>query len=65
MTPEEARRGFGLALLKAKPECCDVCRALVSLRDYLADQMLQADAASASTLEVDGEPREPAVAPAH
>lgn len=38
MNPD-AKRSLGIALLKARADCCDCCRALVYVRERMAEDM--------------------------
>lgn len=35
----EMQRGLGIATLKARADCCDACRILVSIRNMMADEL--------------------------
>jgi len=65
MNQEDTRRTLGAALLLARSDCCDVCRALIRVRDAVApvlSQTLAIDGLDAAVADADQAVR---FAPAH
>ena len=38
MNPDDVKRTLSAAILLARADCCDVCRALIRVRDVIPDE---------------------------